>query len=80
MVKNAPARQEAFRKAVEGSGGKILVALHTMGAHDFVAVVELPSDEVANLLALRSGQQGFVRTTTLKGWTDAEFAQLIGKL
>jgi len=80
QVKQGPQREEAFRKSVESMGGKVLLDLHTMGAYDFVVAVELPSDEAANLVALRSGQQGFVRTTTLKGWSGAEFAQLVGKV
>ena len=79
-VKDGPQRQEAFRKAVESAGGKVVVSMHTMGIYDIVAVVELPSDESANILALRNGQQGFVRTTTLKGWSDSEFGQLVQKL
>ena len=79
-VKQGPQREEAFRKAVEAAGGKVLLDLHTMGAYDFVVAVELPSDEAVNLVALRTGQQGFVRTTTLKGWSAAEFAQLVQKI
>ncbi len=79
-VKQAPKRAEAFHAAVSAAGGKVLLDLHTMGAYDFVTVVELPSDEVLNTLALRSGQQGFVRTTTLKGWNLAEFTQLTQQL
>jgi uncharacterized protein with GYD domain len=79
-VKQSPARGEAFRKAVEQAGGKVLLFLHTMGTYDVVAAAELPSDDVANQLALRTGMQGFVRTTTLKGWTAAEFAELTRKL
>lgn len=79
-VKQGPQRSEAFHKAVEAAGGKVLSNLHTMGAYDAVAAVELPSDEVANLIAIRIGTQGFVRTTTLKGWSPAEFAQMVGKL
>ena len=79
-VKQSPERGEAFRKAVEKAGGKVLAFLHTMGAYDVVAVLELPSDDVANELALRTGTQGFVRTTTLKGWLPIEFAQLVRKL
>jgi len=79
-VKQAPQRSEAFEKAVGAAGGKVLSNLHTMGAFDAVAAVELPSDDVANQLAIRVGMQGFVRTTTLKGWSPAEFAQLVGKL
>jgi len=79
-VKHGPQREESFRKAVEAAGGKVLLDLHTMGAYDFVVAVELPSDEAANTVALRTGQQGFVRTTTLKGWTGSEFAELVQKL
>ena len=79
-VKKAPERRDAFRKTVEDAGGKVLLHLHTMGAYDAVTAVELPSDEAANTLALRSGMQGFVRTTTLKGWPAAEFNELIKKL
>ncbi len=80
QVKQGPKREEAFHKAVEAAGGKVVVDLHTMGAYDFVVVVELPSDEALNLVALRTGQLGFVRTTTLKGWTAPEFAQLVQKV
>lgn len=79
-VKEAPARTEAFRKSVDQAKGKILSLLHTMGAFDLVVAVELPSDTVANQLALRVGMAGFVRTTTLKGWSSSEFAELVKTL
>jgi len=79
-VKQAPQRGEAVRKAVETAGGKVHAFLNTMGAYDVIAVIELPSDEVANQVLLRAGMQGFVRTTTLKGWTPSEFAQLVQRL
>ncbi|HTP53661.1 MAG TPA: GYD domain-containing protein [Thermoplasmata archaeon] len=79
-VKEAPARTEALRRSVEGAGGKVLAMLHTMGTYDAVVILELPSDQVANELMLRAGMEGFVRTTTLKGWSPAEFSTLVGKL
>lgn len=79
-VKQAPARGEALRRSVEAAGGKVLSMLHTMGGYDAVVSVELPSDQVANELMLRAGMQGFVRTTTLKGWSPAEFSALVEKL
>jgi uncharacterized protein with GYD domain len=80
QVKQSPERADAFRSAVEAAGGKVISMLHTMGAYDVVAAVELPSDDVANQLALRIGREGFVRTTTLKGWTPAEFRELTAHL
>jgi len=79
-VRDAPARSEAFRRAVEAAGGHLLSILHTMGVYDLVVAAELPSDETANQLALRTGQEGFVRTTTLKGWSASEFAALVRTL
>lgn len=80
QLKQSPQRAEAFRKAVEAAGGRLHSMLYTIGPHDFVAVVELPSDEVANQLLLRTGMQGNARTTTLKGWIPAEFSQLVQTL
>ena len=79
-VKDTAKRSEAFRKAVDAAGGKVLALLYTQGQYDLVAVTELPSDEVGNELALRLGMQGNVRTVTLKGWTEAEMAKLVQKL
>lgn len=77
---HAPQRSEAFHEAVRTLGGKVLLDLHTMGQYDLVLAVELPSDDAVNALALRMGRQGFVRTTTLKGWTGPEFAELVRTL
>lgn len=79
-VTQAPERGEAFRTAVERAGGRVLSFLHTMGIYDLVVAVELPDDASANRLALQLGKEGFVRTTTLKGWTAREFADLAGGL
>jgi uncharacterized protein with GYD domain len=79
-VKETPKRAEALRKAIEGGGGKVVVLLYTMGPYDAVAVYELPSDEVANEIALRIGMQGNIRTVSLKGWTEAEIAKTLQKL
>jgi uncharacterized protein with GYD domain len=79
-VKDSPKRSEAFRKGVEAAGGKVVAMLYTMGKYDLVGITELPSDEVANELALRLGMLGNVRSVTLKGWTESEMAKLIQKL
>jgi len=79
-VKQSPERGDSFRQAVEAEGGRIVALLHTMGIYDIVLMVELPSDEVANRLALRTGRQGYVRSTTLKGWTTTEFEALVRTL
>jgi uncharacterized protein with GYD domain len=79
-LKQAPQRSEAFSRAAVAAGGRVSSMLYTIGPYDFVAIVEFPSDEVANQVILRTGMQGSARTTTLKGWTAAEFLGLVGQL
>lgn len=79
-VKDSPERANDFERAITAAGGRVLTALHTMGIYDTVVVAELPSDEAANRLALGVGLTGAARTTTLKGWTSAEFRELVEKL
>jgi uncharacterized protein with GYD domain len=48
----------------------------TMGAYDLVAILELPSDEAAAKFALAIGKLGNVRTTTMKGFSEATYRKL----
>jgi uncharacterized protein with GYD domain len=75
-VKDTIKRAEAFKSAVERSGGKMLDAYYTMGQHDFVVTVELPNDESAMAL----GERGNVRTTTLKAFSLSEVEKIVSKL
>lgn len=79
-IKGAPARIEAVSKALEAAGGKLLSFYTVMGAYDYVAVAEAPSDEVALAQLLALGMMGTVRTTTLKAFTIEEFAAVLKKL
>jgi uncharacterized protein with GYD domain len=79
-VKDTIKRAEAFRSAIEKSGGKLLDAYYTMGQHDFVATVELPNDESAMSILLALGVRGNVRTTTLKAFSLSEAEKVVSKL
>jgi uncharacterized protein with GYD domain len=79
-MKDSMSRAAALRTSIEAAGGKLEVLLYTMGPYDAVAVSELPSDEVANEIALRIGAQGNVRTVTLKAWTPGEMEKILQKL
>jgi uncharacterized protein with GYD domain len=50
-----------------------------MGAYDLVAFSEWPSDEAVTAGALTIGSLGNVRTTTLRAFTPAEFAEIVKK-
>ena len=79
-IKEAPARIQATAKAVEATGGKLVSFYVTMGQYDYVAIAEGPTDENAMAQLLALGQQGNVRTTTLKAFNQEQFAGILQKL
>ena len=79
-IKESLARIEAGDKALEALGGKLIGAYTVMGQYDRVAIVELPSDEVAMTSMLGLSAAGNVRTTTLKAFTREQFAEMLKKL
>jgi uncharacterized protein with GYD domain len=79
-VKDTPARFEAAKKLVQAGGGKILGLYVTMGQYDIVAVSEGPSDETAAAIALSIAAKGNVKSTTMRAFTESEFAAILGKV
>ena len=79
-IKEGPARLEASVKALEAAGGKMIGHYTVMGQYDYVAIAEVPTDEVGMAQLLSLGMQGNVRTTTLKAFTNKEFAEIVKRL
>lgn len=79
-VKDSPKRSANARALAEKLGGKVVGIYYTMGPYDVVAIAEFPNDDAANRFLLELGRVGAVRTTTLRAWTEAEAAKLIGTL
>jgi len=79
-IKSFPARLEAGKKGAEAAGGKIIAFYAVLGDYDYVAVAEMPSDEVGMSFMLSLGAMGNVRTTTLKAFTEQEFAEIVKKM
>jgi len=79
-AKEIPALIDQSVAAWEAMGGKTHSVHVTMGAYDYVAVGEGPSDEVAAAFALGLARQGRVTTTTLKGFSRDEIAAIVAKL
>ena len=79
-IKDSPNRLAAVRQAVEGAGGRLIFFYLTMGQYDFVSLVEVPNDETAATLLLKVGEQGNVRTTTLKAFTEDEYQNIVASL
>ncbi len=79
-IKDLPERLDAVKQAAQDAGGRMIFYYLTMGAYDFVAVVELPDAETAAQLLLQTSLQGNVRTQTMRAFTEEEAASVIGGL
>ena len=76
-IQESPRRLDVAQAALTKIGGKMTGFYLTMGAYDFIAVIEVKDDETAAKFALALAAQGNVRTTTLKAFPEAEYRRLI---
>ena len=79
-VKDSPNRLEAARAALKNLGGEIKDVYITTGEYDILVITEAPDGEVIAKFSFAIAAQGNARTTTTRGFTEAEFQQIIGDL
>ena len=79
-IKESAARREAANKMFASAGAKLKDVYVTMGRFDAVAIVEAPNDETMARLALTGGSQGFLRTETMRAFTEDEVNKIIASL
>jgi uncharacterized protein with GYD domain len=79
-VKESPKRWDAMGQVLEKAGAKLVAMYSTVGEYDFVAIAEVPSEEVGMSLLLALGMLGNVRTKTLRAFTKQEFTKIVKKL
>jgi uncharacterized protein with GYD domain len=73
-------RVEEARAAWEAMGGKTVAVVATLGEYDMVTVGEAPSDEIAATWAAGVTANGFMTTTTLRGFSMEEMGALLSRL
>ena len=79
-VKDSPKRLDAGRKAFKKLGVEIKEAYCTMGRYDLVCIMEAPDDAAYAKATLSLGQQGNVKTETLKAFSEDEYRKIVGSL
>jgi uncharacterized protein with GYD domain len=79
-VKDTPKRADAFRDMAQKAGVTVKEQYWTLGAHDIVAIVEAPDDIAVTAVGLSVGALGNVRTQTLRAFSKAEMAAIVGKM
>lgn len=75
-VKKAPERLQAFDKAANDVGGKLIGFYLVMGQYDYIVISEAPDDQTAARLILSTIAQGSVRTQTMRAFPREEFEQI----
>ncbi len=79
-VKASPKRLRAAKRLAKDCGVKFRSYHMTLGQYDGIATIEAPNDEAMARFALALGSAGNLRTTTLKGFTEQEYREIIGSL
>jgi len=79
-IKESPTRLEAAKQSVRAMGGELKAFYLVMGQYDAVVISEVPDDEAASRFALATGARGYVRTETMRAYTEDEYRQLIAAL
>ena len=79
-VKDTTKRADAIREASKKFGVTVKDIYWTLGSYDTVAIFEAPDDASVTALGLAIGQLGFVRTQTLRAFSQAEMGDILKKL
>lgn len=79
-IKDGPSRREAAKKMFAAAGANLKAVYVTMGRYDAIAIAEAPDDATMAKLALAGGSQGFLRTETMRAFTEEEISKIVGSL
>jgi uncharacterized protein with GYD domain len=79
-VKESPKRADAFRQMAKTFGVTVKDIFWTQGRYDVVTIVEAPDESSVMSLSLSLGALGNVRTESLRAYSAAEMAAVVGKM
>src|SRR6476620_5932391 len=79
-AKDSPRRADAFKQMAKTFGVTVKEMLWTQGRYDGVTIVEAPDESSAMSLSLSLGALGNVRTESLRAFSAAEMATMVGKM
>src|SRR6266550_3652922 len=79
-AKDSPKRAEAFKEMAKTFGVTVKDLFWTQGRYDIVTIVEAPDESAAMSLNLSLGALGNVRTESLRAFSAADMATVVGKM
>ena len=79
-VRETVKRADAFRKMGKKAGVTVKDVYWTLGAHDGVVMYDAPDDATITAFLLSAAEAGFVKTETLRAFSEPEMKKIIGKM
>jgi len=79
-AKESPKRAEAFKQLAKTFGVTVKDIFWTQGRYDTVTIVEAPDESSAMSLSLSLGALGDIRTESLRAFSAADMAAIVGKM
>jgi uncharacterized protein with GYD domain len=79
-IKDGPKRLEDVKKAFKSAGAEMKAFYLVMGQYDAVVISEAPNDETGAKVGLAIGSKGYVRTETLRAFTEDEYRKIVSAL
>jgi uncharacterized protein with GYD domain len=73
-------RADAFRKMGKKADVTVKDVYWTLGAYDGVVLYEAPDDETITAFLLGVAEAGFVKTHTLRAFSESEMKRIIDKM
>lgn len=79
-IKHGPDRLATAKQRARSRGGELKAFYLTLGQYDAVIISEAPNDEAAATGWLYAGSQGYIRTETLRAFTEDEYKKIVAAL
>jgi|SRR5215467_1029786 len=79
-VRKGPERVSAAKRLYQAVGAKIKEFYMVMGQYDAVVISEAPDDETATKAVLALASLGYVRSESMRAFTEEEYRKLIESL
>jgi uncharacterized protein with GYD domain len=76
-VRENPGRIQEVNKEIESFGAKVISQYATLGAYDFVNIVEAPDNKTIMKVSVEFGARGTVEMTTLPAQSLTDFISAV---
>ncbi len=79
-IKNAPERMKQAQGLAQQMGIRPIGTWVVFGPYDLVIIGEAPDDETMGAYSLALARAGNVTVTTMRAFSEEEFARVVGRL